>query len=327
MKTKFTDTPTINPLKSLLSAVKTGNIDMFNKITDNLYQEGVTLSNGQLLKSDGIIGEAVRNTPLTRAPVPYNHSEIDDVDIWKKRTFLEFMRIRFLDIDYPHDGKPLKLIQIAVLNNDPRMIQTLCEEGVSLNVQDENGHGLVKFAIQNNKLNCLASLVEEGCNGNELDRKKETPLFNAIQEKNLETVTALHRAGINFNFNCRHTSPFSKACADGGVDIVRFFTNEVAIKDINAVDLRNKTPLNYAMEQEGNEEVIELLISKGARTREDLERKRKSHTPVSNETNDIKAPKDDLNPHKASSGPTISNSPTQATSKRARTHNNENIIT
>jgi len=137
-----------------------------------------------------------------------------------------------------------KLLKYMLLRNSSQpLIEYIIRKGARINHGQESA---LFYALGNSK-NVKLLIKKYGAKVNYTNCFGKTPLFSAIQIQNLDSIKVLLENGANVNHFTKSVQGYSKSC-DG--------------KCLN-ISVSDRTPLMYALWQ-GNEEIVTLLISKGA---------------------------------------------------------------
>ena len=109
----------------------------------------------------------------------------------------------------------------------------------------------------NNAYKCLQVLIEQGINVNIPDDDGETPLHKACSFNNVESIKLLLLNGANVNIPDNYGSaPLHFACENNIVEVVKLLILNGA--NVNIQNIVGFTPLQLAL-QEGATECIKLL--------------------------------------------------------------------
>lgn len=150
----------------------------------------------------------------------------------------------------------------AIIEGDIEQIQRLIEEGLNVNLADENGCTLVHLAAFNNKKEIVEFLFEKGANINAVDKEQRTPLHYAVSEGHEEIVKFLLEKGANINVVDQQGGTLLHfATWNNKKGLVKFLLKKGA--DINAEDHHGWTPLRHAVHQD-NKEMVAFLLQEGA---------------------------------------------------------------
>ena len=145
--------------------------------------------------------------------------------------------------------------------NDVSTIKTLVSQGVSPNIMDSKGELMLNLAIRDKSDAVVAYLLANKATDVDISNKVgETPLMMASIEGNLPLVKTLvvqNKAQIN------HIgwTPLHYASSRGQLEVAQYLITNGAT--IDSMSPSNTTPLMMAT-LGGNEELIKLLLDKGA---------------------------------------------------------------
>jgi ankyrin repeat protein len=145
--------------------------------------------------------------------------------------------------------------------NDVSTIKTLISQGVSPNIMDSKGELMLNLAIRDKSDAVVTYLLANKATDVDISNKVgETPLMMASIEGNLALVKTLveqNKAQIN------HIgwTPLHYASSTGKLEVAQYLITNGSI--IDSMSPSNTTPLMMAT-LGGNEELIKLLLDKGA---------------------------------------------------------------
>ena len=145
--------------------------------------------------------------------------------------------------------------------NDVSTVKKLVTEGVNPNILDPKGELMLNLAIKDKSNDVITFLLSNQSTDVDISNQYgETPLMIASIEGNLPLVKSLvliKKAQID------HIgwTPLHYACSRGHLDVAEFLLANGAIVD--SMSPGNTTPLMMAV-QSGNEQLIKLLLDKGA---------------------------------------------------------------
>jgi ankyrin repeat protein len=185
--------------------------------------------------------EIDKNIDKTKLQIELNHKMIIAI---RSNDFkaIDLLLNEGAAIDYKDSIGGFTLLTNAIFYKNIESAKYLVEKGADVNLAAKNGISPLMMAIQNKDLEFVKFLIEKGAEINARDVDDETPLQYAIYMETLEIVKYLiqKKANINDTFISR------KKFGD---------TSEKGVK---------KTLLQFAKE-EGNKEIIDLLIAAGAK--------------------------------------------------------------
>lgn len=145
--------------------------------------------------------------------------------------------------------------------DDVAVVTSLLSKGVSPNTVDAKGNPMLNLAIKDKSTKVTELLINDKRTDVDLSNKYgETPLMIASIEGDLPVVKTLvlqKKAMVN------HIgwTPLHYACSKGNLEVAQFLVTNGALVDSPSPG--NTTPLMMAV-QSGNEQLIKLLLDKGA---------------------------------------------------------------
>ncbi len=140
-------------------------------------------------------------------------------------------------------------------------VKSLLSKGVNPNAIDQNGNPMLILAIKDKSTNVIEVLINDPKIDVDLSNKNgETPLMIASIEGNLPLVMTLVLKNKAMLDHIGWT-PLHYASAKGHLEVAEFLISNGATVD--ALSLNNTTPLMMAV-QSGNEQLLKLLLDKGA---------------------------------------------------------------
>ena len=160
------------------------------------------------------------------------------------------------------------LLHKAVREEHINIVEFLIENGADVNAEDLAENTPLYYAIETGNVNEVKMLVDNKADINTIYKLGITPLICAIdfykekREKNFyEIIELLIANGADINIESEFGTPLIRAVTDEQNDIVKLLIDNGA--DINKMDEFEGTPLHIASKN-GNKELVELFISKGA---------------------------------------------------------------
>ena len=145
--------------------------------------------------------------------------------------------------------------------NDVSTVRNLVSKGVDPNSLDSKGELMLNLAIRDKSNDVIAFLLTNPRTDVDISNKfGETPLMIASIEGNLPVARALVQ-GRKAKVDHIGWTPLHYACAKGQLEVAQYLLANGAIVD--SMSPGNTTPLMMAV-QSGNEQLIKLLLDKGA---------------------------------------------------------------
>ena len=145
--------------------------------------------------------------------------------------------------------------------NDVSTVKKLVSGGVNPNTLDPKGELMLNLAIRDKSTDVISFLLTNQATDVNISNKfGETPLMIASIEGNLPVVRALV-IGRKAQVDHIGWTPLHYACSRGHLEVAQFLLANGAIVD--SMSPGNTTPLMMAV-QSGNEQLVKLLIDKGA---------------------------------------------------------------
>ena len=145
--------------------------------------------------------------------------------------------------------------------NDVSTVKNLVSKGIDPNILDSKGELMLNLAIRDKSNDVIAFLLTNPRTDVDISNKfGETPLMIASIEGNLPVAKALVQ-GRKAKIDHIGWTPLHYACAKGQLELAQYLLANGAIVD--SMSPGNTTPLMMAV-QSGNEQLIKLLLDKGA---------------------------------------------------------------
>ena len=145
--------------------------------------------------------------------------------------------------------------------NDVATVKSLLSKGVSPNTTDPKGDPMLNLAVKDRSDDVINLLIANKSTDVDLSNKLgETPLMLAAIDDNLPVVKALVEKR-NAQIDHIGWTPLHYACAKGQLEVSKYLIAKGAT--IDSLSVGDNTPLIMAV-QSGNEELVALLLSKGA---------------------------------------------------------------
>jgi ankyrin repeat protein len=171
----------------------------------------------------------------------------------------------------------------------------LIEKGADVNARDASGMSVLEQAAASNHIELVRLLLAKDAAVNTADRLGFTPLMQAAGngDRNAEMVKLLleHGAAVNAKTGdtveivkngpiaLGHLTALQLAASMANYDAVEALVKAGA--DVNAKDVRNATPLSFALATDhANPKIVELLLSKGVTRESGLDWARRYQNPA-----------------------------------------------
>ena len=154
------------------------------------------------------------------------------------------------------------LLQVAIEADRVEMVRFLIEEGIDINIADRKGYVPLYYCLKNPELSGL--LLENGADVNAAGPMRTTPLHEAVREGYVKTMERLFQYGARVNaVNSDAETPLIIAAQMDEYSIM----NELLLRgaDPNLLDKRSESPLHAAVRNK-NIAGIQLLVKAGADT-------------------------------------------------------------
>jgi ankyrin repeat protein len=140
-------------------------------------------------------------------------------------------------------------------------VRYLVSKGLNIDAVDDFGKTALHYAAESGSVDMIDYLVEQGLDINANDIKNKTIINYATQSGRVDAVRYLVSKGVNVNVVNNGITPLHYAAGSGSVDLVRYLF-EQGVNNINAADKLGKTPLHYAAES-GSIDLVRYLFEQG----------------------------------------------------------------
>jgi ankyrin repeat protein len=153
-------------------------------------------------------------------------------------------------------------LSIAAKHGFSNVVKFLISKGAEKEHFTNEHHTPLSLAVNQNHFNVVEVLLEEWISPNSHEKPylHLSPIFN-VKSRKIAQLLVDNDAVTSGLYNNKNQSPLTVACQNGFLDVVEFFLDDGL--DINHLDSDAKTPLFYARAN-GHQQVVNLLISKGA---------------------------------------------------------------
>lgn len=157
---------------------------------------------------------------------------------------------------------------LSAANGDTDKVLALLQNGININVTDQNGRTAVLAATYNNQVDTVKVLIEHGADINIRDNNLENVLLHAGASGYLEIVKLAIVAGADTKLTNRFGGiAIIPAAERGHVEVVRELLNHSDI-DVNHINNLHWTALLEAVilgsGGEKHQEIVQLLVDYGA---------------------------------------------------------------
>lgn len=161
------------------------------------------------------------------------------------------------DISIKSDNQS-NLLHFATYCSNEAVFDYLIDKGIDVNQVNGYGDTPLMYTVLRRNPKMTKKLIDRGANVNTVNKDSLTPLYNAIQADNEELIDMLLKA--NADVNLGKTSLHRAVLNNNLKTFKKIINTDTKIDPLN--DYGN-TPLAIAI-REGNEEIVEFLIAKGA---------------------------------------------------------------
>lgn len=150
-------------------------------------------------------------------------------------------------------------IKVLFLNIDLTSIENALNNGIDINIQNEQGMSFLHIASQEDNRVLVKYLIDNNANIDIQDKEGTTPLLLASQSNNYEIMKILiqHCANINLKSIYGYTPLMSAVSILNNIDAVELLIKNGA--DINVLDKTDTSPLIMAS-QNNYESIVKKLI-------------------------------------------------------------------
>jgi ankyrin repeat protein len=169
-----------------------------------------------------------------------------------------------LNQNFPVNSKEgylqLPILQLAFINNMDRIVRLLLEKGANPNLTDNRGNTFYHLLAEKGDTKTL-SLIENPY----LDQKNDdgdTPLYISLSKQNFSfALTLLNLNASPTIANLQGITPYHLAASMPNKEVLKKIIPKII--DINDLDLKNDSPLIYAIRNKMGENV-KILLEEGA---------------------------------------------------------------
>ncbi|MCF7944961.1 MAG: ankyrin repeat domain-containing protein [Spirochaetia bacterium] len=153
------------------------------------------------------------------------------------------------------------LLHTAVLNNNQEAVKMLIPFGANLEARDNTGLTPLLLAAKKNQNAIARELIVNGADAQARDNRGNTPLHEAVKNKNEYISLELIDSGADIYAENRfEESPLTTAISFG-MEVMDWFITQ---RTVAARSDSGNSPLHTAVQHNASEEVIHLLLDRGA---------------------------------------------------------------
>ncbi|MBA3816205.1 MAG: ankyrin repeat domain-containing protein [Parachlamydiaceae bacterium] len=168
----------------------------------------------------------------------------------------------FKGTDTLNMNKAVKLILLALINENFDQLEIFSRLGANFNLPNSNGSTPLNYAILTGRPKVIEWLIKQHVDPNFFDAEGISPLLYAINQGKLEVIECLVKNGANPNFfDPEGFSPLLDAINQGKHEVIDYLVKNGA--NPNLLDSSGLTPLRYAI-REGTLDMVERLLKNGA---------------------------------------------------------------
>ncbi len=168
------------------------------------------------------------------------------------------------DVNAMNNTKWTPLLMAALKKNIP-VVQALLEKGADINAPDGSDMTALHHAVRRKSLPLVQLLIEKKADLSVRDKEGWTPLHHAALKNELEIAQALLDAGADVNAASNGGGrPLHEAAVGTSKEMIDLLI--AAGAEIEAKTKEDKTAMQYAMEAEENDELVQALAAHGAKT-------------------------------------------------------------
>ncbi|WP_394748862.1 ankyrin repeat domain-containing protein [Spongiimicrobium salis] len=155
-------------------------------------------------------------------------------------------------------GNQSNLLHFATYCSNEDVFDYLLEKEIDFDHTNKFKDTPLMYAVLRRNLKMTKALIDKGATVNTVNNDNLTPLYNAVQSDHMELVTLLLNAKADVNLG---TSLLHKAVLNNNLELVKELIDNTT--NIETKNDYGNTPLALAI-REGNPEIAEFLITKGA---------------------------------------------------------------
>ena len=277
------DVKTVKNITPLYLAAREGHFEVFRLLVEYGADPNHKVSDLNYKVSDMSL-ESVESTPIWIAMYKKHDEIIDflleygvekdiffaiysgDVEVLKQSIANEedINSIRNKELSKAY-FKNANLLHMATPRDSANSVEFLLEKGADVDMRDKQGFPALYNAAGNNALTVARVLLEQGAAVDAAPSHHSlTPLHSASAAGHIQFIQLLLDNGANINAQESVSSytPLHLAIAKKSVEAVNVLISRGASLDIQ--DNCDRTPLAYAKHLGNREEIIQLLVDRGA---------------------------------------------------------------
>ncbi|MCK5155253.1 MAG: ankyrin repeat domain-containing protein, partial [Spirochaetales bacterium] len=202
----------------------------------------------------------MNNGALINARDSYSNTPLHTAISWESVQAAKFLLLRGANVHLRNLSGNTPL-HTAVLQRDQNSVKMLIEYNASLESRDNMGRTPLLLSARKNYWEISELLISLGADFNARDDRGNTPLHEAIRKRNEKISTLLIEQGAAIFAENRYGDTPIGIAFTAGVDVVDWFIQGFSI---SARDDKGNTPLHAAIQKNSSEDIINLLIHKGA---------------------------------------------------------------
>ena len=151
---------------------------------------------------------------------------------------------------------------IACSKGNYEITKFLIEKGANVNIIDSDGETALLYALLWGNEEIAELLIQKGADVDSMNNLRQTPLELAILQRFSKMAELLINRNVRVNTRSDFGTPLLSAISEKLPKIAKLLIEKGA--DPNDGDASGATPLYYALREKGYDEVVRLLIERGA---------------------------------------------------------------
>lgn len=155
-------------------------------------------------------------------------------------------------------------LMFASMKNYVEMVQLLLERGADVNSQNEKGASALFYASMEGHIDIAKLLLDKGADVNATTFRNETALSVAVSNSQQNEIVKLllnRGAKVKIEGKPLPSNLLTIPIMSSDIELIELLLDKGAL---NLTDITGKTPLNVALEQKDRENIVQLLLDKGA---------------------------------------------------------------